>query len=284
MGLVCKVDTYSSAEVGTSIGGSPVMWSLIQTQLTAFIAAVNANASNTSRQLTLTVAPTAVNTDAYRGFVLQINHPVLPALYAHLRMNNSTVTHALTVGTIYTAGSANGNAGTVTSTFTNANITAYASQSAADVVVAYDDTNGQEFFVCNQRIGSNTAMVAFLLAKDTMGDWCVIRQEDSGGGTTQTGRVCVSPYTSSAYALYDLSASSNTSSTFPMSTGIDFSSSSTGIPDGDPVTNKSWIRVANSKIIYSYYAEPLVPLMARNNEDWVTVGSGFAVNMTSIIS
>ena len=283
MALVGKLDAITSAGLGTSIGGSPALWTLLESELTAFITAVNANASNASRQLTLQVAPSAVTSDSFRGFTLRVNHPTMSSLYVQHRMNNSTTSIILTAGTTYTAGTANGGLGTITNTIYNTSLTGFSAQGPSDVTSIYDDTNGSEFFLCTQRVNSSSNMVTFLLAKDIVGDWCIIRAEDSSANS-QTGQVCLSPYgPTTAYINFDVSYSRYTSSTFNVSPTVDYASSSYGVPDGDPIANKSWIRIANQRLAFTSYNDVMIPMTMRNNEDWVTVGSGFVVNMTGIV-
>lgn len=283
MGLVGKLDAISSASVGTSIGGSPAMWTLLEGELNAFITAVNANPGNAARQLTLMVAPSAATADAFRGFTLRVNHPTLASAFCQYRMNNSTTLLIFVAGSTYTAGATNGGLGTITNTWVSNNVTTYGAQGVADVTSIYDDTEGQEFFLCTQRISGTSAQSTFLLAKDTRGDWCMIRCTDADINS-QTGQICVSPYgPATAYTNFDLSYSRYTNTTFNVSLTCDYASSTIGVPDADPVTNKSWIRLANPRLAFCNFNDVMIPLTMRNNEDWVTVGGAFAINMTGIV-
>ena len=148
----------------------------IESELDAWIASVNANPSNTGRQVNK-IKGYADGSGNYLGWVLQVG--------ANNNTDNgyfgmwSASTTALRgyIGRTYTDNASNGGYGTITTNPYGAQDSSigYASSGQdADFLLIYDSTDGKEFFCLGKAMGTATGnMDGFLIYKTTSGEWAL---------------------------------------------------------------------------------------------------------------
>lgn len=277
-----QIDTKTSGELGAAGAGAPTFWTLFETKLNAFVTAVNADPSNSTRQITILVQPSAVTSDLYRGVVFSIGHPTYGTMNFRFIMNNSATSITYSAGTTYTPGAANGGTGTITNTINTSFLSsAFTTNQPGDIITVYDDTTSQEFFFTNFRTQSNSYQVYFLIFKDTQGDWVFHWGED---GSSYTGNSAIAAgYAGWAVQDYCYSRSC-VNANFNVIPGLEFVSSSLGAIVANPLASKTWIRAASPKLGICSSSDPLVPYTTALNQDWVSVGSGIAINLQGLIS
>jgi hypothetical protein len=145
----------------------------INDKLVAWVAAVNANASNATRQVTIKKGPADSTSANFVGWVIECASPNPGGtFYPHLYSNSATAATA-GVQETWTFNTANGGYGTPGGSGdgrTNATWNATASVSA-EFAVATDSTNGQEFFALGWRHSDATNNGCLCIFKDNNGDW-----------------------------------------------------------------------------------------------------------------
>lgn len=283
MALVCKIDAISSAEMASQGGGAPAFYTLYEAEIAAFITAVNAHASNSTRQLTLEAAPSTTTSNLFNGFVFSMDHPTYGKLYVQDRMGNSLTTGYVIMGTTWTPGTAIGGLGTVTGSVSSDTFSSmFSTAGAADVVIFYDTTEGSEFFLCNWRTNSSSSQKCSIVFKDTEGDWVYSWAHDS---SSQIGCNVAGVKTGTGWIEYDYVYEYGVSTTyFQVIPGFNAISSIYSSSSADALATKDAIRCANSRLGFCNSTDPLVPFTVAIGADWISVGSKFAVNATGLIS
>jgi hypothetical protein len=146
----------------------------IDGKLTTWIAAVNANASNATKQITIEKGVASGTSANFVGWVLKLASASSGATtYAAFYSNSTT---AITAGTYssYTAGTANGGYGTLATGSGIVGGTFQTSANAAEFLVATETADGEEFFCIGYKTSTATGgQGCFLIFKDTAGEWAV---------------------------------------------------------------------------------------------------------------
>lgn len=146
----------------------------IDGKLTAWIAAVNANPSNATKQITIEKGVTAGTSANFVGWVLKLASAAAGSTtYAAFYSNAAT---AATFGSYssYAAGTANGGYGTLTAGSGISSASFQTSANAAEFLVASETADGEEFFCIGFKTATATnSQGCFLIFKDTAGEWSV---------------------------------------------------------------------------------------------------------------
>lgn len=145
----------------------------INDKLVAWVAAVNANASNTTRQITIKKGPADSTSANFVGWVVECASPNSGGTFYPYLYSNSTSAATGGFQETWTFNTANGGYGTPGGSGdgrTNATWNATAAVSA-EFVVATDTANGQEFFCLGWRHSSTTDNGCLCIFKDNNGDW-----------------------------------------------------------------------------------------------------------------
>lgn len=150
----------------------------INDKLDAWVAAVNANASNANKQITVERDPSNSTSANFVGWVIKLaSNSANATTYAAFFTNTAS---ALTLGsyTSWTAGTANGGYGTLAgNSSVNVSSTFKTSGSSAEFLVATETTDTEEFFCVAWKTDSTSVSSSsgcLLLFKDTAGEWVVL--------------------------------------------------------------------------------------------------------------
>lgn len=155
----------------------------INSKLSTWVTAVNANASNTNKQITVTKSPSSSTSANFVGWVIQAASNATDSGF-YSRLYSSTTTNLIcTFSAGFTDNGTNGGYGAASgSSTTDTSISWATSGVSAEFAVASETTNGQEFFAIGWRLNNLTTQSdQFLIYKDTAGEWASFF---SDGGTT----------------------------------------------------------------------------------------------------
>lgn len=212
MAVVVEYQAWDSASYNwldkTTSTSAPVQ---INNKLDAWVAAVNANASNTNKQITVEKDPADSTSANLVGWVIKLaSDSANSTTYAEFRTTSATVG---TVGTYssWTSGTANGGYGTMGATGSSVTSAFKTSGSSAEFLVATETTDTEEFFCLAWKTDSTTfssSSGCLLLFKDTAGEWTTF----FGSGGSENGSFYLPTHTSPTrnYGVTVLSAPTST--------------------------------------------------------------------------
>lgn len=145
----------------------------INDKLDAWVASVNANASNASKQITVERDPSNSTSANFVGWVIKLASPNAGSTFYASLYSNATTAATASFHAGWTASTTNGSYGTQTNpTSTTTGVAWYTSGQNAEFAVATETQDGQEFFCLGWKVGTNTSYSGtFLLFKDTGGEW-----------------------------------------------------------------------------------------------------------------
>jgi hypothetical protein len=149
----------------------------INDKLDAWVAAVNANASNTNKQITVRKDPGNSTSANFIGWVLELASNTSAAAPFFLRLYSSTTTNlAFTASASWTDDGTNGGYGVAAgSTATDTSISWAASGVTAEFSIAQETADGVEFFCLGWRLNNATAQSdQLVIFKDNNGEWATL--------------------------------------------------------------------------------------------------------------
>lgn len=150
----------------------------IDEKLSAWIAAVNANASNATRQLSIKKGPSNSTSTNFIGWVIELASSTTGAGPFYVRFYTSTTTNLIyTASAAWTDNGTNGGYGQSSGNTSNSSSNSfYTSAQLAEFSIATETANGQEFFCLGWRQASNNSYsYAILIAKDKNGEWATLQ-------------------------------------------------------------------------------------------------------------
>lgn len=169
----------------------------INNKLSSWVTAVNSNASNTNRQLTLQKGPSDSTTTNYVGWVVELGSSTSSAAPFFIRFYSSSTSNAVfTASASWTNNTTNGGYGAAADdSASDTSISFALSGVTAEFSVAQETADGVEFFCLGWRLNnSNTQSDQLLIFKDNNGEWAVVFSDGSAlsgsyymptfGGTT----------------------------------------------------------------------------------------------------
>jgi hypothetical protein len=159
----------------------------ITAKLNAWIAAVNANASNASKQITLLKGPTDSTSANYRGWSLKFDSSSSGATFYTRLHTTSTDNLYVVFGEGWSDDGSQGGYGAITGTFSaDGSISFYTSGQIAEFAIASETTDGEEFICVGWRLANNYIYSDCLIFfKDSEGEWAGFLT-DTGGPTAGT--------------------------------------------------------------------------------------------------
>lgn len=171
----------------------------INDKITAWITAVNANAANTNKQVTLEKGPADSTSTNFIGWTLKFDSNSSGSPF-WVKLHTTTTTNiACYFGTTWTNDGSSGGYGLTGGTTGSDTSNTYAvSGVAGEFVVAAETANGEEFLALGYRIGSDAAKSACLLIfKDTNNEWAAVWNISS----SQTGTLYMAEHTTPARTM-----------------------------------------------------------------------------------
>jgi hypothetical protein len=145
----------------------------INDKLVAWVAAVNANASNATKQITIEKGPANSTSTNYVGWVIKLASASSGSTFYASFFSNSTAQATVSFDSGWTAGTGNGGYGAFTAPSSSIPTAYfYTSGQAAEFAIGSETENGKEFF-CLAWKASATANYSgtFLVFKDSNGEW-----------------------------------------------------------------------------------------------------------------
>lgn len=282
MAIVATVDTFVNSST-TTVGSD---WhAVMEAHYDAFIAVVNAHASNANKQLSRPKGYVdASGTNNYGQLVLctrtgYSNYGMIT------RQSASATTYSNSVISDWTDSTSNNNYGTYTSLAGAATSSAFTGGAgAADILCMYDDTEGQEFLAITQRTYSNTYMNTSMVAKDTQGEWMFYCGVDAIAATSQ---YCVGMCDNGAADITPtrlaLCPTATLQAQFALQRNIVFDSAISSSTT-NRITARVQCKVANPKAAMSSNGVPLTPVATdpSYNQDFVTLGGGLVFDFYGV--
>ncbi len=188
--------TYSWLDNSTSTAAPQQ----INDKLTTWITAVNANASNANRQVTLVKSPASSTSAAFVGWTLKFDSNTSGSPFWVKLHTTTSVNIACYFGTTYTDDGSSGGYGLTGGTAVSDTSVLYASSATSgEFVVASETANGEEFFAISWRIGSDTAKSdCLLIFKDTNNEWAGVFTD---GATVTAGTLYMTQHTTPARTM-----------------------------------------------------------------------------------
>lgn len=154
----------------------------INDKLAAWVTAVNANASNTNKQITIHKGPADSTSANYIGWVLELASSSSGSGF-YTRFYSSTTTNTVvSFSSGWTNDSSNGGYGAASgASTTDGSVTWFSSGVLAEFSIATETTDGEEFFCLGWRLNNaNSSSDVLLIFKDSNGEWA---SYFSDGGT-----------------------------------------------------------------------------------------------------
>lgn len=178
MAVVLEYQAWTSANYNwldkTTSTSAPVQ---INDKLTAWIAAVNANASNASKQITVEKGITAGTSANFVGWTLKLGSAAANAVTYIGFFSNAANSVFMGNYQTWTSSTSNGGYGTFSgASSTNTGAQFNTSANAVEFVVATETLDTEEFFCLGYKTSSSSASSAsgsLLVFKDTAGEWAV---------------------------------------------------------------------------------------------------------------
>lgn len=170
--------TYNWLDTATSTAAPQQIDNLLDT----WVAAVNGNAANTNKQITVTKSPASSTSANFVGWVIQAASNSSGSGF-FTRLYTSTTTNLIaTFSETFTDNGTNGGYGAAAgASATDTTISFATSGVVGEFVVASDTVNEQEFFALGWRTNNLTTQSdQLLIYKDTAGEWAAAF---SDGGT-----------------------------------------------------------------------------------------------------
>lgn len=144
----------------------------INDKLDAWVAAVNANASNTNKQITVRKDPTDSTSANFIGWAIELASSSTGSSFFSRLYTNSTTNLVVVFSSAWTNDGTNGGYGAGSGSTVSKNSTWVSSGAIAEFSVATETANGQEFFCLGWRQNnSSTTSDQFLIFKDNNGEW-----------------------------------------------------------------------------------------------------------------
>jgi hypothetical protein len=228
-------DSTTANGLGTSAND---FWPALEAELDAWISAISGNASLTG-SVPIKLKGTADSTNAnYLGFVVELPHSTDPSMYVQSYCSSS-VTMTQRVGETYSDNGTQGGYGAISGVSDTESGSWTATGIDLGIFLAYDTTDGEEFFVAG-RWGSDT--ISFhdplvIIVRGIAGNW--------SGTVVDT--------TTSGMVFYDRNASTFVSSSISTRTGSEMTFFSSAASTTSPgISQTSQFVTANSRILTTY--------------------------------
>lgn len=150
----------------------------IEAEIDAWITAVNANASNTGRQLARVRGIDDSTTANYAGFVVRASaNNNTENAWMHFGTIGSSTTRVHYVGSTYADDTSRGGYGTVAGNGgSDTSVTWKSNGTTADFLLGYDTTDGQEYLVLGYATNTTPSTAyedGLLIYKTTTGEWAM---------------------------------------------------------------------------------------------------------------
>ncbi len=174
MAVALEYQTWASADYnwadGTTASKPPQQ---IQQKLAAWVAAVNANAVNASKQITILKTPSDSTLANYIGWNLSLASGASGSTFYASLYSSSTTNLNCRFSAGWTNDGTNGGYGTVTGgTSVDTSIAWYTSAQTAEFAIATETAAGEEFFLLGWRLATNTSYSdQLVIFKDINGEW-----------------------------------------------------------------------------------------------------------------
>lgn len=149
----------------------------INNKLSSWVTAVNSNASNTNRQLTLQKGPSDSTTTNYVGWVLELDSSTSSAAPFFIRFYSSSTSNLVfTASSSWTNNTTNGGYGAAAGdSASDSSISFALSGVTAEFSVAQETADGVEFFCLGWRLNNSTSQSdQLLIFKDSNGEWAAV--------------------------------------------------------------------------------------------------------------
>ena len=153
----------------------------LEAELDAWITTVNANASNSGRQLTKERGYANSTTSNYHGLVISAgaNSNTSKGYMAYGTYGSAT-TKKIYLGGTFVDDTSNGGYGTISGGPSDTSISWYTSGQAADWLITYGVVDGEEYFNFGPKLGTSTSyMDGFTIMKCTDGEWSLFSGDSS---------------------------------------------------------------------------------------------------------
>ena len=153
----------------------------LEAELDAWIALVNANASNSGRQLTKERGYADSTTSNYHGLVISAGAVSNTTKgYMAYGTYGTASTKKIYFGDTFVDDTSNGGYGAISGGPNDTSISWYSSGQRADFLITYGVVDGEEYFNFGPKFTTSTSyMDGFTIMKCTDGEWCLISQDGS---------------------------------------------------------------------------------------------------------
>jgi hypothetical protein len=157
----------------------------INDKLSAWVTAVNANASNTNKQITIEKGPADSTSANFVGWTLQLASDTTGSAFFLQFYTPSTTAFNMYVSSSWTNNGSNGGYGSAAGSVSSDSVSFYTSGVEAEFSIASDTTDGQEFFCLGWRHNNSTSYSdCWLIFKDSNGEWASVFTD--GGAASGT--------------------------------------------------------------------------------------------------
>jgi len=279
MALTFKVNTFFS---GSPVGSNPDVWNFATAEFDAWITAVNANPSNTNRQVTKLRDLSNSTVTGYGGWVYQLGHPTLPDIISrfYTRGGGTIYIESATVNE-WTDDTSSGGYGAIALPYFNTTASFYSNDDGINYVVT-NDIDGEEFFISGWYIYGTTYISHVIIFKDTHGEWVSM----PAGNNSNSSRIVPAAAAFNDTGIYNPfycvscynAASSQMGKLVP---NLIYNSTAAG---ENRIANKLALQAASPLLGACNTTIALTPFYsAESGKDWVSCGHLHAVDMTGFI-
>lgn len=196
MAATVKTDTYTSASYNWDSASAGQPNKDVVDELKAWVATINGNASQTSKQVVVLRDETDSTTTNYRGWVVELPQTGTDTLYTSFHTSTATNARFYT-GTGFTDDTSNGGYGTVTSTIETDTGIGWQTTAGVDVHfgLAYGTVDGEEYFFVGWDLGTDSAYSDMWgIFKTTEGYWAAIANDSNSVRGASYGGVSTEDY------------------------------------------------------------------------------------------
>ena len=152
----------------------------INDKLSAWITAVNANASNTTKQITIEKGPADSTSTNYVGWVLKLDSASTSSPFYALFYSTSTTGGIFGCSDTWTGDGTNGGYGAASGLTSTSSFSYKTSGVAAEFTIGTETTDGEEFFVFGYKTDASTTFQGvWVIFKDSAGEWAYFNRFSS---------------------------------------------------------------------------------------------------------
>lgn len=280
MAFIASVDTLT---VTATVATTAAYWSHNESKLDQWITAVNAHASNASKQIVKKRGYASATNVNYTGWVIELGHQSISDKIVCVHRLDGTATGVfIGNGRAYVNDTSNGGMGSFTSLRSGGNSGSIATSGGGEAWVIADDTEGQEIFCANWRTSSDTYQHFVYIFKTSAGNWASISDVDATRSITSY----IASYNTSSPVNYDYTISTNICNTSANVTMIKQPvwAYNPGSAAADPFATFDHIKPASTRLYTCSSLSSFMPIYRGDNTtlDIIQMAGYYAFDVTGI--